>query len=64
MAKKWVCGVGFFERKMEMEMGWRVEERVGRGSREAVERIFSEERGESWRKKRKMREKEKRNNKQ
>ena len=47
MAKKWVCGVGFFERKMEMEMGWKVEERVGRGSREVVERIFSEERGES-----------------
>jgi hypothetical protein len=58
--------MGFFERKMEMEMemGWRIEERVRRRSREAVERIFSEERGESWRKKRKMREREKRNNKQ
>ena len=44
-------------------MGWRVEERVGRGSREAAERISSEERGESWRKKRKMRERVKRNNK-
>jgi hypothetical protein len=49
---------------MEMEMGWRVEERVGKGSREVVKRIFSEERGESWRKKCKMRESKKRNNKQ
>ena len=37
--------IGFFEREMEMEMGWRVEERVGKGSREVVKRIFSEERG-------------------
>jgi hypothetical protein len=26
--------------EMEMEMGWRVEERVGRGSKEATERVF------------------------
>ena len=55
--------IGFFEREMEMEMGWRVEERVGKGSREVVKRIFSEERGESRRKKCKMRERKKRNNK-
>jgi hypothetical protein len=36
---------------MEMEMGWRVEQRVGRGSQEQLPRASTEERGErDWRK--------------
>jgi hypothetical protein len=38
--------MGFFEREMEMEMGWRVEQRVGRGSQEQLPRASTEERGE------------------
>ena len=41
-----------------MEMGWRVEKRVGRGSQEQLPRGFNRgERRESWRKTEKGREK-------
>ena len=38
--------MGFFEREMEMETGWKVEQLVGRGSQEQLPRASTEERGE------------------
>jgi hypothetical protein len=49
--------MGFFEREMEMEMGWRVEQRVGRGSQEQLPRGSTEERGERAGEKRRKKEK-------
>ena len=40
MAKKWVCGDEFFEREMKMEMGWRVEQWIGRGSQQLPRGFF------------------------
>jgi hypothetical protein len=49
--------MGFFEREMEMEMGWRVEQRVGRGSQEQLLRASTEERGEGTGEKRRKKRK-------
>jgi hypothetical protein len=46
MAKKWVVEMSFFEREMKMEMGWRVEQWIGRGSQQLPRGFFFQRREE------------------